>query len=37
MQKGLCVVLHEDNITPQHWFLASVMESMPDRDGKVNV
>lgn len=34
---GELVIVHEDNIPPQHWLLARVVQAIPGRDGKVRV
>lgn len=37
VQEGTLVIVHEDNIPPQHWLLARVIKAIPGRDGKVRV
>ncbi|XP_075157719.1 uncharacterized protein LOC142230985 [Haematobia irritans] len=37
IEEGRLVIVHEDNIPPQHWLLARIVKSIPGRDGKVRV
>lgn len=37
IEEGRLVIVHEDNIPPQHWILARVINAIPGRDGKVRV
>ncbi|XP_065355117.1 uncharacterized protein LOC135949468 [Calliphora vicina] len=37
IEEGRLVIVHEDNLPPQHWVLARVVKAIPGRDGKIRV